>query len=158
MLQYLDQRGGIHKMPEGQSSEWYISVRALIRRSDGRFLFVWQKDADKWNLPGGGAEVTETVSQAAVREVREETGLLIVCDSEPFSTHNRGFYMSEKNAYLNSLVMIFHARLQDEISADDVKIEDTHEIGSIVWVEPSEIKNMDIHVVSQPALKSLHLL
>ena len=51
-------------------------VRVVIC-SDGRFVVVRNVDGDHtwWSLPGGGLELGETLGEAAVREVREETGL-----------------------------------------------------------------------------------
>lgn len=51
-------------------------VRVVICR-DGRFVVVRNVDGDYtwWSLPGGGLEAGETLGEAAVREVWEETGL-----------------------------------------------------------------------------------
>lgn len=38
-----------------------------------------------WSLPGGGVEATETPAQAVVREVAEETGLVVEVGSELWS-------------------------------------------------------------------------
>jgi len=43
----------------------------------GRVLLVHRADDGTWGLPGGGVEVGETWSQAAVRECQEETGWLV---------------------------------------------------------------------------------
>lgn len=51
---------------------------AVIRDDEGRLLLVRRgrpPSAGLWSVPGGRVEVGETPAQAAVREVREETGL-----------------------------------------------------------------------------------
>jgi len=51
-----------------------IGVYALV--FDGEHvLLAHRRDIDWWNLPGGGMEAGETVDEAMIREVREETGL-----------------------------------------------------------------------------------
>jgi 8-oxo-dGTP diphosphatase len=56
-----------------------LGVGAVVV-SDGRALLVKrgkQPAKGVWSIPGGKVEVGETIRAAAVREVREETGLLI---------------------------------------------------------------------------------
>jgi 8-oxo-dGTP pyrophosphatase MutT (NUDIX family) len=55
------------------------AVRALIKR-DG--LWAMQKSsAGYYKIPGGGVEKGETYLEALVREVQEETGLIVAEDS-----------------------------------------------------------------------------
>lgn len=44
----------------------------------GRVLLLQRQDFKTWALPGGSVEVGESAAQAAIREVREETGLDVV--------------------------------------------------------------------------------
>ncbi len=59
----------------GTATSLRVSATAFIRDEAGRVLLQQRSDNGFWNLPGGGLELGESVAQACVREVREETGL-----------------------------------------------------------------------------------
>ena len=46
-----------------------------MRAEDGAILLIQRSDNGLWAAPGGAQELGETVTAAAIREVREETGL-----------------------------------------------------------------------------------
>ena len=55
-------------------------VGAIVRDGDGRLLVVLrgrEPAAGTWSIPGGRVERGESDHEAVVREVREETGLLV---------------------------------------------------------------------------------
>jgi 8-oxo-dGTP pyrophosphatase MutT (NUDIX family) len=53
------------------------SVAALVRAADGRLLVQRRSDSGTWELPGGSVDPGEHPAQALVREVFEETGLVV---------------------------------------------------------------------------------
>ncbi|MBI5927775.1 MAG: NUDIX domain-containing protein [Chloroflexi bacterium] len=54
---------------------WRPSVYALIFTGAGELLIQDNLHSHKYDLPGGGVEVWEQVTEALIREVWEETGL-----------------------------------------------------------------------------------
>lgn len=58
------------------------AVRVVVHDGDGRILLFRTRDitepefGDWWELPGGGIEPDETYLEAALRELREETGIV----------------------------------------------------------------------------------
>jgi len=53
------------------------SVAAIIRNAEGHVLLQRRSDNGLWGLPGGSVEIGESVTTAVVREVQEETGLVV---------------------------------------------------------------------------------
>lgn len=51
------------------------SVCAIIINDNNQILLEQRSDNQLWGLPGGGVEISESVTQALYREVIEETGL-----------------------------------------------------------------------------------
>jgi ADP-ribose pyrophosphatase YjhB (NUDIX family) len=57
-----------------------LDVRAAVIDDDGRLLLVRENSDGRWALPGGWADVGETLAEGVVREVREETGYVVEVD------------------------------------------------------------------------------
>jgi ADP-ribose pyrophosphatase YjhB (NUDIX family) len=51
------------------------SVTAVVTDEQGRILMVHKTDNDLWALPGGGMDLGGSVTDAAVRETKDETGI-----------------------------------------------------------------------------------
>ena len=63
-----------YDMPSANSVRPAAAV-AIV--SNDRILMLKRRDNEKWTLPGGTMELTESLLDCAVREVKEETGLNI---------------------------------------------------------------------------------
>ena len=51
------------------------SVNVVVENDRGEILLIRRSDNDNWALPGGAIDLGESMTQAAVREVKEETGI-----------------------------------------------------------------------------------
>ncbi|MEI2404541.1 NUDIX hydrolase [Niallia taxi] len=53
-----------------------VGATIIIVNEQGEILFQHRSDTLDWGLPGGALELTETLEETALRELKEETGLL----------------------------------------------------------------------------------
>jgi ADP-ribose pyrophosphatase YjhB (NUDIX family) len=61
-----------------QANSIVPAVSVVVPDAQGRLLMIRRTDNSYWSIPGGGVEPGESVREAAIREVAEETGL--ACD------------------------------------------------------------------------------
>ena len=98
----------------------------LIEDADGRVLLEQTRGRDDWRLVGGLAEARESLEQCAIREVFEETGLLVK-DLEPYGfSDNPAHIGTLPNGHiLHSLTMLFHTtRYSGALSIDHDELVD----------------------------------
>lgn len=57
-----------------------VDIRAVVFNESGQILLVQEKADGLWSLPGGWADVGYTPKEVAVKEVLEETGLVVQAD------------------------------------------------------------------------------
>ncbi len=51
------------------------SVNVVVTNDAGDILLIRRSDNDNWAVPGGAIDLGESLTQAAVRETREESGI-----------------------------------------------------------------------------------
>lgn len=64
------------------SGEPYCTARVFLFNTEGKLAVLYQEKVDYYSFPGGKIEEGETGSQAACREVLEETGYRCTVDAE----------------------------------------------------------------------------
>ncbi|WP_230394323.1 NUDIX domain-containing protein [Plantactinospora alkalitolerans] len=70
----------------GDRTLMFVGSRAVVRDAAGQVLLIERSDNGFWALPAGAMELGESISQCAVREVWEETGLTATSVT-PFAMH-----------------------------------------------------------------------
>ncbi len=110
-----------------------IIVSCCIKKGD-KILLVQENKKEVnglWDLPGGKLKTTETVEQAAIREIKEETGYNIKLQSILILQN----YVTKKG---EMLIIYFNA----ELLSNKQKKYKKEEIKNTKWFTIDEIKNM----------------
>ncbi|KGX84938.1 NUDIX hydrolase [Pontibacillus marinus] len=93
-----------------------VGCGIIVEDEDGRILLQHRSDADIWGIPGGIMEIGESFTDAAVREVYEETGLTIL-QPELFGLYSgESCYVTYPNGdQMYSVQVIFYSKDYDGI-------------------------------------------
>jgi ADP-ribose pyrophosphatase YjhB (NUDIX family) len=117
-----------------------VAVSAFVQDERGRLLMIRRTDNDLYSIPGGAQDVGETIGQAVIREVKEETGI----DVEP--TGIIGVYSDPKHviAYTDGEVrqqfsICFRAR---PVGGG---LRTSNESSEVHWVSREDLDALNIH-------------
>ncbi|MGQ2990892.1 MAG: NUDIX domain-containing protein [Brevundimonas sp.] len=110
-----------------------LGVRVVATDPRGRVMLVKHTYLAGWWLPGGGVDRGETTPDAAVRELREETGLVATTPPRLVSIH------SNERFFRGDHVLVF------AVNAFTVSQRTSHgEIAEVGWFDPADLPD-DAH-------------
>lgn len=115
-----------------------VAVTAIVTNDHGQLLIQKRTDNELWGLPGGAMNIGESIGQAVVREVREETALNV----EP--TGVVGIYSDPGHiiAYANGEVrQEFSICFTARIIGGQLAVGD-NESTEVRFVDPSELAQL----------------
>lgn len=107
-----------------------LGVRVVVAAPDCRIALVRHRYAGDWHLPGGGVNRREGYAAAALRELREETGLAEVTLGDPLGAY---LHLSEG---VDDNVVVFRATAP---AALPLVAEDAAEIDCADWFAPNAL-------------------
>lgn len=99
---------------------------AFIYKEDEKKILMVNNKGEGWSLPGGAVEQEETLEQAVIREVKEETNLTIEA-GEVIAVNEAMF--KEKGHH--ALFITFKAKVIE----GEISIIDKDEISKVEWVD-----------------------
>lgn len=122
---------------------FHYCARAIIKQ-DEKVLLIQVNDAGYYHLPGGHVAIGETTKQALLREIQEETGLMVRLDR--LAVVNEQFY-NKKDTANHSLIFYYLAHpTKQVITENSIRMEQgpTKLIkNELRWVTLTELKNLD---------------
>ncbi|MFD7235003.1 NUDIX hydrolase [Streptomyces syringium] len=117
-----------------------VAASAVVTDLHGRILLQRRRDNDLWALPGGGMDMGDSLPGAAVREVKEETGLDVEI------TGLVGTYTDPRHviAYSDGEVRRqFNVCFTARITGGELAISD--ESTEVRFVAPAELEALPMH-------------
>lgn len=141
MLETMSRTDYYHDPDAPPANSLVPSTTAAIRDGAGRLLLIHKIDNDFWALPGGGMEIGESIADAAVREVAEETGLTVELTGVVGIYTDPGHVMAYDDGEVRQEFSVcFHGRV---LSGEPR--EDGSETKEVRWVEPADVAGLSIH-------------
>lgn len=144
-------------------SKIIVTAGAIIHDRAGRVLLQKRSDYGNWGLPGGGMEPGEAIEDTMIREVYEETGL-VVEQYELYSIYSgeRMHYTYPDGNEVVFVMFLFHAavNLEGKLEEDGKTLRFRDEAGESAALEFKRLEQIDtsqISTVQRPVFEDLLL-
>jgi 8-oxo-dGTP pyrophosphatase MutT (NUDIX family) len=114
-----------------------FAAMAFVQDEAGDFAAVHSVRRGEWGAPGGWREPGETVRENAVREVREETGLVVAPDALRPRGYERFHGRTPGGLWVEGrdLLQVFEVRVPGHRPALTAELDDTSDRRWMTWAE-----------------------
>lgn len=123
----------------GERTLLFVGARSVVRDSAGRILLIKRSDNGHWAFPAGAMELGESIADCAIREVREESGL-VATEVTLFALFSGPEYTSV-NMFGDRYQVFSHAFRVDAWSGDLARVTD--ETLDARFVAPDDFGDLD---------------
>jgi len=126
------------------------AAAVALFNSDGNILLLRRKDNDKWTMPGGTLDFGESLTDCAIREILEETGLQIrITDLIGTYTDPHILIAYSDGEVRQEFTLVYAA----EIDSGDLKIDE--ESKEAIWVPLSSAVELPLAESQRRRLKDV---
>ncbi|GAC21350.1 NUDIX domain-containing protein [Paraglaciecola arctica] len=106
-----------------------LGAGGLVQNPQGEILVIRERGATTYKLPGGHIELGETIEEAVIREVLEETGINTSFSAVLGMASTHPYRFGKSNIYIVCKLVPLSTQID---------IQDTHEIDDAKWVFPQD--------------------
>jgi 8-oxo-dGTP pyrophosphatase MutT (NUDIX family) len=130
-----------HDPKAPKANSLVVANNLLVVNDDGEILMQRRRDTGQWALPGGAQNIGETAVQCAIRECREETGILAEV------TGFLGVFTDPGHIVLYSSNGEARQQYENTYLGRPVGGEPTinEEADGVAWIGPDKLQDYDIH-------------
>lgn len=152
---FTDSRGLVIKKPKSAKIHWRISAYAYIQRED-RILMIRDHASKQWELPGGGINADEWITEGLVRECYEETGYRVKVIGEPIHFIERHFYSKFFRNFFHTFSIIYKVHLEST-KQNKKAINSVYkgEILEVAWQPIKKLTKLDCHPMFHQFIKMI---
>lgn len=138
-----------------------VTGGALIKDTKGRILLQKRSDYGDWGLPGGAMEPGESIEETMIREVREETGIIVEAyDFLSVYTGERMMYKYPDGNEVVFVMFLFEVKIDEQgMLLNDGKTLDyqdkNNESLTLEFFEEQHIDIEQISIVQRPIFEDM---
>lgn len=130
-------------------TQFFMAAHGLIHKKD-QYLVTRRSALNdympfKWDIPGGFVESGETIENALIREVKEETGLIVKVLSP--------LYIYSNLSQLPNKQVFQAIYLCDFLDGTIILNPDEHDL--FVWIDKAEISKLDTIAFLEDFLRNI---
>ncbi len=141
LTKYYEDVKKLENLDEPNERPVIIVGRALIKNKDDKFLFIKRSETNTypntWELPGGKLNMLETIDNAVIREVFEETNLVLKIKNLVLYINS---YIENSGRHRGYTYVNFVSDTQ--ISSGKIKLTEKH--SAYKWVTKKEIQDLEL--------------